>query len=221
MIHERLDIARWIAEHPLAKLNPKTDIYDCGPSASPADRGLHRADSRQAPESWPRSRPGCADRRVHLEVGRQRPTRRDQDRRQRRIGQSARRSWPVTADTGEPFTFVAQFCFADSKDILSALPGDILVIFAYNWAYGFPLLRWFNLGAPLEEPAKLPRPQWEIAPCHAVLHRTVDYRSANYELFDPYPYPLSIDAQYFREAVQDRRFVGTSRRDNQTQTTAI
>jgi len=35
--------------------------------------------------------------------------------------------WPTTPD-GEPFYFVAQFCFTDSKDLVDDLPGDILLI---------------------------------------------------------------------------------------------
>jgi hypothetical protein len=36
--------------------------------------------------------------------------------------------WPT--ENGKPFTFVAQFCFADSRDIVSQkLPGDVMLIF--------------------------------------------------------------------------------------------
>lgn len=39
-------------------------------------------------------------------------------------------SWPKDSLTGEPYTFVAQFCFLDSLDILPfAPPGDILLLF--------------------------------------------------------------------------------------------
>lgn len=38
-------------------------------------------------------------------------------------------SWPSDAE-GQPYVFVAQFCFADSKDIVStSLPGDVLLMF--------------------------------------------------------------------------------------------
>lgn len=38
------------------------------------------------------------------------------------------KSWPT--DDSKPYTFVAQFCFADSRDIISdKIPGDVLLIF--------------------------------------------------------------------------------------------
>src|SRR5262249_17436874 len=40
----------------------------------------------------------------------------------------ARRAWPRD-DEGNPLAFLAQFCFADSRDITGELPGDVLLIF--------------------------------------------------------------------------------------------
>ena len=37
---------------------------------------------------------------------------------------------------------------------------------------------------------KIPAARWAIQPCHAVLHRTADYPTADYELFEKYPYPV-------------------------------
>src|SRR5262245_46005232 len=37
--------------------------------------------------------------------------------------------WPLTPD-GKPATFLAQFNFMQSRDILSSLPGDILLMFS-------------------------------------------------------------------------------------------
>jgi hypothetical protein len=37
--------------------------------------------------------------------------------------------WPRT-DDGRPMTFLAQFCFAESRDLVGKLPGDLLLIFA-------------------------------------------------------------------------------------------
>jgi Domain of unknown function (DUF1963) len=37
-------------------------------------------------------------------------------------------AWPEHED-GMPLSFVAQFCFSDSKDLLGKLPGDVLLIF--------------------------------------------------------------------------------------------
>lgn len=40
----------------------------------------------------------------------------------------ADRPWPYDRD-GRPLTFLAQFCFVDSRDHLGALPGDVLLVF--------------------------------------------------------------------------------------------
>ena len=37
--------------------------------------------------------------------------------------------WPLT-DDGRPMTFLAQFCFEESRDLVGKLPGDVLLIFA-------------------------------------------------------------------------------------------
>ena len=37
--------------------------------------------------------------------------------------------WPLT-DDGRPMTFLAQFCFDESRDLVGGLPGDVLLIFA-------------------------------------------------------------------------------------------
>lgn len=36
--------------------------------------------------------------------------------------------WPVD-ESGEPYAFLAQFCFSDSKDLVGELPGDVLLVF--------------------------------------------------------------------------------------------
>ncbi|MEM7227474.1 MAG: DUF1963 domain-containing protein, partial [Planctomycetota bacterium] len=41
----------------------------------------------------------------------------------------SKKRWPMNRD-GQPCTFVAQFCFADSRDIISTkLRGDVLLMF--------------------------------------------------------------------------------------------
>jgi len=47
---------------------------------------------------------------------------------------------------------------------------------------------------PAEE---LPEAGWRIEPCHAVLHRTHEYPEASSELFEEYPWPLSLWASRF------------------------
>lgn len=59
--------------------------------------------------------------------------------------------WPLDA-SGAPMTFVAQICFADSRDLIPETPGDILLIFseAKNWGseeaprYNFPFIEAMN-----------------------------------------------------------------------------
>jgi len=41
---------------------------------------------------------------------------------------AAGKPWPL-APSGIPMNFVAQFCFADSRDLLPPLPGDLLLVF--------------------------------------------------------------------------------------------
>ncbi|NQT13137.1 MAG: DUF1963 domain-containing protein [Planctomycetes bacterium] len=41
----------------------------------------------------------------------------------------ASKPWPKSQDR-QPMTFLAQFCFADSKDLVGDLPGEVLLVFA-------------------------------------------------------------------------------------------
>ena len=90
--------------------------------------------------------------------------------------------WPEGPD-GSPMTFLAQYRFAESKDLVNSLPGDILLVFAQGEAIhqdvpqGFLRFEWYQLG--LEEllvKEALPPPAWEFGTCYGVRHRTVDYR---------------------------------------------
>jgi hypothetical protein len=108
--------------------------------------------------------------------------------------------WPHTRG-GAPATFVAQFSFADSTDLLPNLPGDLLSVLAANDDYQSLALRWFRLGEKrLLPPAQVPAPRWVIHPCHAVLHRTAEYPEADWQLFEEYPYPLRGWAREFLAA---------------------
>src|SRR5262249_50228385 len=127
------------------------------------------------------------------------------------LGDSARRDatkisgtpfWPADEPWPEgyrPYTFVAQLCFADSRDILPALPGEILVLLAETTEgspagttdYQYWTFRWFSLDeSDLLKPDEVPEPGWHIEPCHAALHRTAEYPQADYKLFEQDPYPL-------------------------------
>jgi hypothetical protein len=104
----------------------------------------------------------------------------------------AGKPWP-TAPSGIPLTFVAQICFADSRDITPALPGDLLLIFteAKNWGteedplYDFMgeaeddsylLFEWVSFhDCPLISQQEIPETGLRILPCSAALYRTWDY----------------------------------------------
>jgi hypothetical protein len=115
--------------------------------------------------------------------------------------------WPI-APSGVPLTFVAQVCFADSRDITPVLPGDVLLIFAegkersyqaevhYDFAWGDGDERdsavhfeWATLGdTELVTADEVPSTGWQIMPCYAAIHRTWDYPTA-----DGFAYPDVAD----------------------------
>jgi hypothetical protein len=76
----------------------------------------------------------------------------------------ADRPWPKN-HRGKPCTFVAQFCFADSRDLVSPqLPGDVLLVFfeGWNsWTGNDVVLEWSSLA--IEEPfASIDVPEQEL-----------------------------------------------------------
>jgi hypothetical protein len=84
--------------------------------------------------------------------------------------------WPPVP---KPMTFLAQFCFANSLDIVSDLPGEVLLIFAENEEFARPealYFEWYPLGLTnLVRAADVPPPGWEFVVCYGYRHRTVDY----------------------------------------------
>ncbi len=58
----------------------------------------------------------------------------------------AGKPWPHSR-SGTPMNFVAQFCFADSRDIIPKLPGDLLLIFVEGkeWSPGEYDFLWGDL----------------------------------------------------------------------------
>ncbi|HLG61136.1 MAG TPA: DUF1963 domain-containing protein [Ktedonosporobacter sp.] len=105
---------------------------------------------------------------------------------------AAHAPWPVSP-SGVPLTFVAQICFADSRDLVPKLPGDILLIFteARNWGsadkplYDFMgededdsylLFEWVMFhDFPLVTHQHVPETGLHITPCYGTIHRTWDY----------------------------------------------
>ena len=95
--------------------------------------------------------------------------------------------WPTSRD-GNPMTFVAQFCFADSRDLVAQFPGDVLLAFARDervlWGdlqrrHDLDSMRfeWYRLGITnLVDIDQVPQPGWDFVNCHGVRHRTQDFR---------------------------------------------
>jgi hypothetical protein len=88
--------------------------------------------------------------------------------------------WPMGADD-QPMLFLAQFCFAESRDLVGPLPGDVLVVFATDLniyrdrAQEYLHFEWHPLG--IERPAQWIEQKfgWDFVTCYGYRHRTVDY----------------------------------------------
>jgi Domain of unknown function (DUF1963) len=103
---------------------------------------------------------------------------------------AAGKPWPVDA-FGRPRLFLAQFCFADSRDLIPVpLPGDVLLVFAATeqprpdrfdlmWERTDVLVfEWARLDqgqGPLVTPAELPEAERHPLPCYGTRYRTWDY----------------------------------------------
>jgi hypothetical protein len=85
--------------------------------------------------------------------------------------------WPLGRD-GKPLKFLAQFCFADLKDLVGSLPGDVLLVFTVDdaafyadadgdWTYHF---EWYPLGLK-GLVSEVPVSGWKLLPCYAELER--------------------------------------------------
>jgi len=91
--------------------------------------------------------------------------------------------WPV-GETGESLRFIGQLCFVDSRDLVPALPGDVLLVFGDDDALVAEperlVFEWWPLGlASLI--SQMPAVDEALTPFHAVLHRTEDWESAIFE----------------------------------------
>jgi len=83
--------------------------------------------------------------------------------------------WPRDRD-GAPMTFVAQLRFAESKDIVPSIPGDILLIFVdASWPDEVKC-EWRSLGSEdLVESDDVPEPGWNFVHCWGHRYRSCDY----------------------------------------------
>ena len=72
---------------------------------------------------------------------------------------------------GEPMVFFVQLCFADSRDLVGELPGDVLLIFTSD-EHGHTTdglhYEWYPLGIEgLVTVDDIPDTPWRAAPCQA------------------------------------------------------
>lgn len=91
--------------------------------------------------------------------------------------------WPLRAD-GEPMTFLCQYRFTESKDIIGELPGDVMLVFVIEKGIyldeGVFHFEWYPLGlTDLIQACDVPKPSWEFVTCYGVRHRSVDYVDAD------------------------------------------
>lgn len=176
MMHDTVDIQRWIGMFPISE----SDTGVVSSVVSPYDVAIFeqaRSKILGCRGSNPR-KACCAD--VFV-FGLGEPA----ERHLTKIGGlpyfADERQWP-TNSSGEPMTFVAQLCFADSCDLVGDLPGDVLLVFGSQeenddmectWELSF---EWMQLGQDdLVVQGNIPETDWKIVPCYGAIHRTCDY----------------------------------------------
>ncbi len=209
MIHQHLDIAHWNAIFSLSRLREEArsakqrDHGVGGIITGPADIALLEQAREEAFAHLPNIE------RVPTDIfvwNRGEPERREVTKISGLPYREAGKPWP-TAKSGTPMNFVAQFCFADSRDITPALPGDVLLFFAegkkwgdgdedYDFTWGDfddrdseVSFEWVSLGDfPLTAKAEIPKTGWQIMPCYGTIYRTWDYPT-----IDGFAYPHIAD----------------------------
>jgi hypothetical protein len=206
VIHERLDIAHWKPVFALGRL--REEVRGMPPSMQPTAETITgpydiAVLEQLREESYANQR---NVERVPIDVfvwNRGESGRREMTKIGGLPYREAGRRWPF-APSGTPMNFVAQFCFADSHDLVPSLPGDILLVFAEGkrWSWGevggwhfkwgdndgtdsAVAFEWVTMGDfPLVSQQEIPATEWPILPCYGAIHRTWDYPDA-----DSFAYP--------------------------------
>lgn len=100
----------------------------------------------------------------------------------------AGRNWP-TDDGGNPYKFFAQINFADSKDLVGELPGDLLLIFIGDEEEWFfhPMqvkFEWVTLGSEIQSEFDRSLIANAGGPFYGAIYRTADYPDAETKFDD-------------------------------------
>lgn len=180
-MHERVDIEKWIVIFPLRDAKD----FLAGPTLSgPGEAAMAEQVKREARKSGRKLGKALPIDLIVWNWGEA------TSRSVTKVGglpyRPADRLWP-TAESGEPLTFIAQFCFADSRDIRSNLPGDILLIFGTEPGNYRELMQfeWVTLSnEKLVGQADIPKTAWRIQPCYGSLHRTIEFPDADPDDFE-------------------------------------
>jgi hypothetical protein len=96
------------------------------------------------------------------------------------------RTWP-RASTGRPFLFLAQFYFADSRDLVGELPGDVLLMLvedlkSWTWeAETGVRFEWLPMGLDVCRMSESDVRATSAGPFFGAIHRTADYPEAEEE----------------------------------------
>jgi hypothetical protein len=103
----------------------------------------------------------------------------------------AKNPWPHRKQ--KRLTFIAQFLFVDSS--VGSLPGDVLLIFG-NSIHMDPALLHFEwvtcADTELISAAEIPKPEFDLPPCYGSIFRTFDYPESD-ELFQSFKAPWCLD----------------------------
>lgn len=84
--------------------------------------------------------------------------------------------WPVS-QAGKPMNFLGQLRFAESRDLLGGVPGDLLLVFVDEPWIEQVVVEWRMLGLEdLATAADVPAPPaWEFVHCYGVRYRVREY----------------------------------------------
>ncbi len=170
------DIDRWTTMFPLAEVPHR---YQRGTTViGPADLALIEQLRRRAASIHDLGRSTATDVFVFAEGE---PARRDVTKVAGQPYRPSGKPWPASRD-GVPMTFLAQFRFTESQDLVGKLPGDVLLIFVQDEEALFDpeveacLFEWYPLGIKdLATEREQPKTSWELPICYGVRYRTVDY----------------------------------------------